>query len=106
MQKIIDETEERAFAFLKEFGFSNDEIAPVVAKGIFDLENTCDKLKILFNDFSEEKLDELDDLLHGLKGLLVQLGNTPLAEAIEKLRDYENIESLHDRMNEILFLEA
>jgi hypothetical protein len=40
MQKIIDETEEMAYHYLKAFGFDEEEILPVVAKGKRDLENT------------------------------------------------------------------
>ena len=103
MQKIIVETEQKAYPFLKKFGFDEKEIPLVVAKGIFDLETIIDQLKVLFPTVSENNIDELDNLLHGMKGLLVQLGNYGLVEEIEKLRNYQDIRDACDSIHERLF---
>jgi len=105
MQKIIDETKERAYQYLKEFGFEENEIVPVVSKGIFELTTTLEKLRTLLVPCHEYDLELLDDLLHALKGLLFQLGNHLLAERIEELRVYDNTEILCEELKRTLYLE-
>ena len=103
MQNIIVETERRAYIFLKEFGFEENEIIPVVTKGISELENTLKKLKTLLGTCHEHDKEALDDLLHALKGLLFQLGNHVLAEKIELLRGCDEVEVLCKELNKTLF---
>ena len=103
MQKIIDETEKRAYVFLHEFGFAEQEIAPVIAKGLFDLENTLEKLRNILASSPEGRREELDDVLHALKGLLFQLGNREIAEKIEALRGYDDPVRQYDDLRRLLF---
>jgi hypothetical protein len=103
MQNIIDETEKRAYIFLKEFGFNEDEVVPVVTKGIFELGNTLEKLRTLLVSCHEHDAEVLDDTLHALKGLLFQLGNHALAEKIEELRSNDDITEICKELNKKLF---
>ena len=103
MQKILDETEKLAYTYLKAFGFEENEIAPVVAKGLVDLETILNKLKTVFSLPHEAKKEEVDNVLHALKGLLFHLGNHDLAEKIETLRSYDDMEKLYEVLNDLLF---
>jgi len=89
MQKLLDETKQKAYIFLREFGFEEDELDPVINKGLRDIEETLIHLSDLLNDEKKDK-EGLDGLLHGLKGLLFQLGNHNAAYTVEQLRGTEN----------------
>ena len=93
MQKLLAETKEKAYIFLREFGFEEDELDPVVSKGLRDIEETLDYLKGLLNHDSVLQKD-IDTVLHGLKGLLFHLGNHTVANKVEKLRYSENINEI------------
>jgi len=103
MQKIIDETEKAAYVYLKAFGFEENEIVPVVEKGLSDLENTLNKLRTLLASPEKENREKMDDILHALKGLLFQMGNHELAENIEALRGCEDRQKLYNSLNNLLF---
>lgn len=90
MEKIISETEAIAFEYLKAFGFNDEQISPLVEQGKKDLYNELTKLKTLLNADSIS-LDDINNVLHALKGLLFQLGNHDVADQLNEIRS--NIES-------------
>ena len=93
MQKLLNETKEKAYLFLREFGFEEDELEPVITKGLLDLESAINHLSEVL---AKEKPDneELDGVLHGLKGLLFQLGNHDAANRAERLRYTDNLDEI------------
>ena len=93
MQKLLNETKEKAYLFLREFGFEEDELEPVITKGLHDLESAINHLSEVLE---KEKPDneELDGVLHGLKGLLFQLGNHDAANSAERLRYTDNLDEI------------
>ncbi len=93
MQKLLNETKEKAYLFLREFGFEEDELEPVITKGLLDLESAINHLSEVLE---KEKPDneELDGVLHGLKGLLFQLGNHDAANRAERLRYTDNLDEI------------
>lgn len=104
MQKLLDETEKSAYRFLKEFGFEEEEIAPVIAKGLLDIAHVLNSVDLLLKEQSPSRNEEkLDDLLHSLKGLLFQLGNHDMAEKIEKLRYCKDTKEQYETLKRILF---
>ncbi|WP_294951290.1 hypothetical protein [Sulfurovum sp.] len=88
MQKLLDETEAKAYVFLKEFGFEEDEIVPIVAKGKRNLETTLKNFEQMLSLPEAYSHDEADSILHALKGLLAQMGNKEKAEETEALREH------------------
>ncbi len=93
MQKLLNETKEKAYLFLREFGFEEDELEPVIAKGLLDLENTINHLAVVLEKENPED-EELDGVLHGLKGLLFQLGNHDAANKAERLRYTDDLDEI------------
>ena len=94
MQKLLEETKEKAYLFLREFGFEEDELDPIVKKGLKELQETLTDLSKLLKRTTIAHKD-MDDVLHGLKGLLFQLGNHEAANKAEKLRYTEDMNEIH-----------
>ncbi|BAF72782.1 hypothetical protein [Sulfurovum sp. NBC37-1] len=88
MQKLLDETEKKAYVFLKKFGFEEAKITPIVEKGKQNLETTLKDLEHLLSSEATYSDTKVDDVLHALKGLLGQMGNHKRSEEIEALRNH------------------
>jgi len=86
MKQIIERTMQVAYDYLKNFGFEEDKVEVTVNKGIKELENAFAKLQeLVYNvDFD---IDELDNILHSIKGILFQLGNGNDGSKVDALRD-------------------
>ncbi len=93
MQKLLNETKEKAYLFLREFGFEEDELEPVINKGLIDLENAIHHLSEVVEK-ENPKDEEVDGVLHGLKGLLFQLGNHDAANKAERLRYTDDLNEI------------
>jgi len=93
MKKLLKETRQKAYLFLREFGFDEDDIEPTINKGLKELEETLAYLSDLIEHHSEDK-EEIENALHGLKGLLFQLGNHDVANTVEKLRYSESVDEV------------
>ncbi|SFV90610.1 hypothetical protein MNB_SV-4-937 [hydrothermal vent metagenome] len=93
MQKLLEETKEKAYIFLREFGFEEDELEPVINKGLKELEESLVDLLKLINSESIE-YTYVDTALHDLKGLLFQLGNHNAANKVELLRHVKSIDEI------------
>ncbi len=85
MQRLIDETGEIAHARFGEFGFSDEQIATLVASGKRDLVKEFGKLQILL-DQEPADIEAINDVMHALKGLLSNMGNMVLADKFIELR--------------------
>jgi Ni,Fe-hydrogenase I large subunit len=103
MKNLIHETEKKAYLYLQEFGFEENEVAPVVTKGLSELKSILEKLKNFLETSQEGDMEILDDLLHALKGLLFQLGNHEMADKVEKLREYDEMEKVCTELKQIFF---
>jgi len=86
MKQIIERTVQVAYDYLKAFGFEEDKVEVTVQKGISELENAFDRLQELVSkkDFD---IEELDNILHSIKGILFQLGNGTDGAVVDSLRD-------------------
>ncbi len=87
MEKIISETEVLAVESLKAFGFSDEQVDPLVTQGKKDLRIALTKLQLLLKADTID-YDEVSNVLHALKGLLFQLGNHDVAEKLTESRSH------------------
>ena len=96
MEKIISETEVIAFDYLKAFGFTEEQVNTLVLQGKKDLYKELIKLKTLIYA-DTVSYDDINNILHALKGLLFQLGNHDLAEKLNEIRsDLQNKTTLEE----------
>ncbi len=96
MEKIISETEVIAFDYLKAFGFTEEQVNTLVLQGKKDLYKELIKLKTLIYA-DPVSYDDINNVLHALKGLLFQLGNHDLAEKLNEIRsDLQNKTTLEE----------
>jgi hypothetical protein len=84
MEEIIAQTEKIAFDHLKAFGFQDEQIHSLVKQGKEDLLKGLTKLQKILKE-ETNSFDEIDDILHSLKGLSFQLGNHALANTFEEI---------------------
>ncbi len=85
MEKIISETEVLAVESLRAFGFTDDQVNPLVTQGKKDLRMALTKLQLLLKTDTID-YDEISNVLHALKGLLFQLGNHDVADKLTESR--------------------
>lgn len=85
MQRLIDETIAIASKNFQGFGFDEEQIDSLLEAGKRDL---AKELKVLQTLLEKEpvELDTLNLSLHALKGLLLNMGNTAIAEMFTELR--------------------
>ena len=102
MQKIINETEVMAQDYFKAFGFEDEDITLLIAQGKKDLHKELTKLEILLHN-DVVSLDEINNVLHALKGLFFQLGNHELAEKLNEIRSHLEREVSLKEISELLF---
>lgn len=86
MERIIRETEEHALAYLKAFGFQDEQVNTLISQGKKDLVRELTKLQELMAE-DEVPLEDVNNVLHALKGLLFQLGNHDLAQKLVEIRE-------------------
>jgi len=85
MRQIIERTMQVAYDYLKAFGFEEDKVDATVHKGITELESAFEKLKVLV-DCKNFDIEEIDNVLHSIKGILFQLGNSQDGNTVDALR--------------------
>ncbi len=102
MKKIISETEVTAYNYLKAFGFEDEQITPLIIQGKKDLHKELTKLEVLLHA-DVISLDDINDVLHALKGLLFQLGNHELAEKLNEIRSHLESEVAIKEISQLLF---
>ncbi len=102
MKKIISETEVMARDYFKAFGFEDEQINALISVGKRDLEKELTKLeRLLHADLTA--LDDINNVLHALKGLLFQLGNHAVAEKLNEIRSHLDSEATIKEIAELLF---
>lgn len=103
MNKVIVDTEQIAFKYLKEFGFVDEQILSLVEQGKKDLIKEMTNLReILSHD--NVSYEAVNNSLHALKGLLFQIGNHKLAEKLVEIRSNLDDKSDLDEIARILSL--
>ncbi len=102
MKKIISETEVIAYDYLKAFGFAEEQIIPLVDQAKKDLQENLTKLEILLHE-DTISIDDINHVLHALKGLLFNLGNHELAEKLNEIRSHLESDVALKEISQILF---
>lgn len=102
MKKIISETEVMAHDYFKAFGFEDEQINLLIMQGKKDLHKELTKLEALLHA-DPVSLDDINNVLHALKGLLFQLGNHVLAEKLNEVRSHLNSEISIKEISQLLF---
>ena len=87
---------------LKVFGFSEEQITPLVDRAKKDMQENLMKLEILLHE-DTISIDEIDNVLHALKGLLFNLGNHELAEKLNERRLHLESEAALKEISQLLF---
>lgn len=102
MKKIISETEVIAYDYLKAFGFAEEQVIPLIDQAKKDLQENLTKLKILL-DADSISIDDINHVLHALKGLLFNLGNHELAEKLNETGSHPESEVALKEISQLLF---
>ena len=89
MDKLINETIEIARKHFQGFGFSDEQTVPLLEAGKRDLTKELNKLQKLL-DSEVIEVDEINLSFHALKGLLLNMGNSAIADKLVELRQ-ENV---------------
>lgn len=102
MEQLINETVETARQHFKGFGFEDEQIEPLLAAGERDLRKELDKLRQLLEQ-DTVNIESVNLSLHGLKGLLLNMGNTTVADKLVELRQ-EKDEHILSELKSLLAL--
>jgi hypothetical protein len=105
MKNIISETEVIAYDYLKDFGFNEDQINSLINQGKKDLHKELTKLELMLMHADVVALDDINNILHALKGLLFQLGNHDVAEKLNEIRSHDEREVILKEISKLLFSE-
>jgi hypothetical protein len=97
MSDLINETLNMAFDKFKKFGFKDEQIQQLVESGKKDLEQESQKLIEVLKAPSLD-FEMLNKSLHALKGLLLNMGNSDIANKLIELRNGDDSE---DKIAEI-----
>ena len=102
MKNIINQTENIAYVYLKNFGFTEEQISVLITQGKKDLHKELEKLEsLLSGDIGS--LKDINNVLHALKGLLFQLGNHEVAEQLNEIRENHNSKLRFNEISKLLF---
>ena len=105
MKNIISETEVIAYDYFKAFGFSEEQINSLITQGKKDLHKELTKLETLLIHVDTVSLDDINNVLHALKGLIFQMGNHDLAEKLNEIRSNDDREVTLKELSGLLFAE-
>ena len=86
---------------LKAFGFSEEQITPLVDRAKKDLQVNLTKLEILLQE-DTISINEINNVLHVLKGLLFTLENHALAEKLNEVRLHLDSEAALEEISQLL----
>jgi hypothetical protein len=95
MYDIIDETLKIATERFKKFGFKEEQITKLLKSGKDDLEKETLKLVEILKT-QDIDIKKLNDSLHALKGLCLNMGNNSLADKLVEFRDSLNTTKLDE----------
>jgi hypothetical protein len=87
---------------MQGMGFNDEQIDRLLETGKRDLENEFAKLKSLIES-DEDNAEAINQSLHALKGLLLNLGNEKLAARFIELRSNESLEEKKRQLMQLLF---
>ncbi len=102
MYKIIETTQHIAYDYLQEFGFSDEQILPLIDQAKIDLKNELDRLNTHFNN-KETDLNQINSSLHTLKGIFANLGNLNISDKLGEIRSNVDTNSYLQDIKELLF---
>jgi len=102
MGKIIRETEVIAYDHLKAFGFEDEQIKPLIDQAKKDLQENLTKLEMLLHE-DTISIDDINNVLHALKGLLFNLGNHELADKLNEIKSHLESEAALEEISQLLF---
>jgi len=89
MIEIIETTLQLAKEKFGKFGFKEDQINQLISSGRKDLEQEISNLKEILNS-NDIDMKVLNDSLHALKGLLLNMGNSTIADKLIELKNSDN----------------
>jgi len=90
MERLISETLKIAQEKFKAFGFKEEQIGQLLDSGRRDLEKEITKLSQLITS-EHIDIEQINNSLHALKGLLYNMGNTDAGDIMIDLKN--NIDS-------------
>ncbi len=102
MTKIIEKTMEHAAVYLESFGFSKEQVAPLLVQAKNDLTKELEKAEMILNTAPIDH-EAVNNVLHALKGLLYSLGNEEMAKKIEALREEDDTSRDVEEIKALLF---
>ena len=102
MEKIISETEVIAYNYLEAFGFEDEQIKPLIDRGKKDLQENLTKLEMSLHE-DTISIDDINNVLHALKGLLFNLGNHKLAEQLNEIKSHLESKASLEEISQLLF---
>ena len=103
MKNIINKTEIIAYDYFKDFGFNEDQINSLILQGKKDLHKELTKLETLLIHADTMSIDDINNILHALKGLLFQMGNHDLAEKLNEIRSNDERKVILKEIPALLF---
>jgi len=89
MIEIIETTLQLAKEKFEKFGFKEEQINQLISSGRKDLENEISNLKNILSN-SNVDMKVLNDSLHALKGLLLNMGNNKIADKLIELKNSDD----------------
>lgn len=102
MEDIINETEMMAHIYFKDFGFNEDQINTLINQGKKDIYKEVLKLETLL-DTDTKRSEEINNVLHALKGLFFQLGNHNVAEQLDEIGEDDSMTGRLKEISELFF---
>lgn len=103
MTNFISKSEKIAYKYFKGYGFEDEEIFRLIDIGMRDVRLGLETLEGLLKEDESKYLENIYDILHGLKGLLAQLGNIEIIKEIEVLESSTDIDELRNKTNLLFF---
>jgi len=89
MIDIIETTLELAKEKFEKFGFKEEQINHLISSGRKDLEQEMSKLKEILSQ-TDIDTTTLNNSLHALKGLLLNMGNSKIADKLIELKNSDD----------------
>ena len=102
MYKLIEQTESIGYDYLTGFGFDEESVMKLLQQARKDLLSEMTKLENLL-DAEDIVFEEVNNVLHALKGLLYQVGNHEVAEQINEIRSHLASQDTLDEIKSLLF---
>ena len=103
MSTFIEVTIEIAKQKFKSFGFKDAQVEQLLVSGERDLMNEFDRLQDILSE-DEVDITGLNNSLHALKGLLLNMGNESLANNLIELKNNQNSQQKIDEIKSIFNL--